>query len=212
MNRRTDFQSLMRGDFAMRCPLRFLSAAVALLFLLAPAVRAADEPEKPKQIRTADCVYVPTPNDVTAKMLEMAGVKQSDLLYDLGCGDGRIVVTAAKKFGCKAVGYEIDPQRVAEALENVKKRKVEKLAKIEQKDIFTLDLSEASVIALYLLPAMNVKLLPQLEKLKAGARIVAHDYPVGGLVPEKTVSMKSNEDNVTHTIYFYTVPLKKEKK
>ena len=197
----------------MRCLLRSLQTVVALLFLLVPAARAADEPApKPKHIRVADCVYVPTPNDVTAKMLEMAAVKQSDLLYDLGCGDGRIVVTAAKKFGCKAVGYEIDPQRVAEALENVKKRKVEHLAKIEQKDIFTLDLSEASVIALYLLPAMNVKLLPQLEKLKPGARIVVHDYPVGGLVPEKTVSMKSNEDNVTHTIYFYTVPLKKEKK
>jgi SAM-dependent methyltransferase len=195
----------------MRCLLR-VPAVVAFLLLTVPVLRAAEEPEKPKPIRVADCVYVPTPNDVTAKMLEMAGVKQSDLLYDLGCGDGRIVVTAAKKFGCKAVGYEIDPQRVIEARDNVKKRKVEALAKIEQKDIFTLDLSEASVIALYLLPAMNVKLLPQLEKLKPGARIVAHDYPVGGLVPEKTVSMKSNEDNVTHSIYFYTVPLKKEKK
>ena len=151
----------------MRCLLR-LPAVVAFLLLTLPVLRAAEEPEKPKQIRVADCVYVPTPNDVTAKMLEMADVKQSDLLFDLGCGDGRIVVTAAKKFGCKAVGYEIDPQRVIEARDNVKKRKVEHLAKIEQKDIFTLDLSQASVIALYLLPGMNVKLVPQLEKLKPG--------------------------------------------
>lgn len=194
----------------MRCPLRILPAA-ALLLLLPPAARSAEEPPKPKHIRVADCVYVPTPNDVTAKMLEMADVKQSDLLYDLGCGDGRIVVTAAKKFGCKAVGYEIDPQRVIEARDNVKKRKVEHLAKIEQQDIFKLDLSAASVIALYLLPEMNAKLVPQLEKLKPGTRIVVHDYAIRGLAPEKTVSMKSNEDNVAHTIYFYTVPLKKEK-
>ncbi len=196
----------------MRPPLRVLPAVVALLCLSLPAARAAEEQEKPKQIRVADCVYVPTPNDVTAKMLEMAAVKPSDLLYDLGCGDGRIVVTAAKKFGCKAVGYEIDPQRVLEARENVKKRKVEHLAKIEQKDIFTLDLREASVIALYLLPEMNAKLVPQLQKLKPGTRIVVHDYPIRNIEPEKTVSMKSNEDNVTHTIYFYTVPLKKAKK
>jgi predicted RNA methylase len=194
----------------MRCLLR-LPAVVAFLLITLPVLRAAEEQEKPKQIRVADCVYVPTPNDVTAKMLEMAGVKQSDLLYDLGCGDGRIVVTAAKKFGCKAVGYEIDPQRVIEARDNVKKRKVEHLAKIEQKDIFTLDLSAASVLALYLLPEMNARLVPQLEKLKPGTRVVVHDYPIRNIVPEKTVSMKSNEDNVTHTIYFYTVPLKKEK-
>ena len=102
-------------------------AAIVFGLVLAPAAcsRAADTAEKPlKQIRTADCVYVPTPNDVVEKMLEMAGVKKSDLLYDLGSGDGRIVVTAARKFGCKAIGYEIDPERVADARKNIEKRKV----------------------------------------------------------------------------------------
>jgi len=186
-------------------------SAVLALSGPAPAVEA-DKPgqEKPKQIRTADCVYVPTPNDVVEKMLEMVGVKKSDLLYDLGCGDGRIVVMAAKKYGCKAVGYEIVPELVEKGRKIIEKRKVEHLAKIKQEDIFKLDLSEPSVVTLYLLPNMNIKLIPQLEKLKPGARIVAHDYPIGGIKADKSVTMTSNEDNVKHTIYLYSVPLKKE--
>lgn len=168
-----------------------------------------DEASKPK-IRTADCVYVPTPNDVVEKMLETAGVKKTDLLYDLGCGDGRIVVQAAKKYGCKAVGYEIDPDRVADAIKNVKKRKVEHLAKIEQEDVFKLDLSKANVIAIYLLPSMCKKLIPQFEKLQPGSRIVTHDYYIEGIKPEKSFTMTSNEDNVKHTIYYYVTPLQKE--
>jgi SAM-dependent methyltransferase len=191
-------------------------AALGLLAVLAlsgPALAGeADKPgqEKPKQIRTADCVYVPTPNDVVEKMLEMVGVKKSDLLYDLGCGDGRIVVMAAKKYGCKAVGYEIVPELVEKGRKIIEKRKVEHLAKIKQEDIFKLDLSEPSVVTLYLLPNMNIKLIPQLEKLKPGSRIVAHDYPIGGIKADKSVTMTSNEDNVKHTIYLYSVPLKKE--
>ncbi len=194
---------------------RFAIALVALI-LLPAAARAADEnaadQAKPKRIRTADCVYVPTPNDVVEKMLEMGAVKKSDLLFDLGCGDGRIVVMAAKKFGCKAVGYEIDPDRVAEGRASIKKKKIEHLAKIEQEDIFKLDVSKANVIMIYLLPGMITKLLPQLEKLQPGSRIVAHDYEIAGAVPEKTVEITSNEDNVKHTLYLYTLPLKKEKK
>ncbi len=191
----------------------FATAALALGLVTAPALcgRAADEAKTPlKTIRTADCVYVPTPNDVVERMLEMAAVKKSDLLYDLGCGDGRIVVTAARKFGCKAVGYEIDPDRVRDALKNVEKRKVGHLAKIEQQDIFKLDLSKASVIALYLLPNMNKKLVPQLEKLKPGARVVVHDYPIAGIKPDKSEEITSKEDNVKHSLYLYTAPLKKD--
>lgn len=188
-------------------------AAIVFGLVLAPAVcsRAADTAEKPlKQIRTADCVYVPTPNDVVEKMLEMAGVKKSDLLYDLGSGDGRIVVTAARKVGCKAVGYEIDPERVADARKNIEKRKVGKLAKIEQEDVFKLDLTPASVVTIYLLPDMEVKLLPQLKKLKAGSRIVVHDYPIRGIKADKEVSLTSKEDNVHHYVYLYTLPLKED--
>jgi tRNA/tmRNA/rRNA uracil-C5-methylase (TrmA/RlmC/RlmD family) len=157
-----------------------------------------------------DVVFVPTPQDVVDKMLELAKVKKDDLVYDLGCGDGRIIVTAAKRYGCKAVGYDIDPQRVEESLENVEKNNVGHLVRIEQKDIFTLDLSEADVITLYLLPELNVKLIPQLEKLKPGARIVSHDFDMEGVRPDKVITVNSNEDDDEHEIYLWTTPLKKE--
>jgi len=162
--------------------------------------------------QSADVVYVSTPHDVVAKMLEMAGVTKEDVVYDLGCGDGRIVVTAAKRHGCKAVGYDIEKERVEEALRNVKKARVEKLVSIQQKDIFSLDLRPASVITLYLLPDLNVKLIPQLDRLKPGSRIVSHEFDMKGVKPDKVVTFRSNEDNVDHTIFLWTTPLKKEKK
>ncbi len=162
-----------------------------------------------EQNRTPDVVFVPTPQDVVDKMLELAEVKKDDLVYDLGCGDGRIVVTVAKKFGCKAIGYDIDPNRVKESLENVAKNNVRHLVTIEQKDIFTLDLSKANVITLYLLPELNVKLIPQLEKLKPGSRIVSHDFAMEGVKPDKVVTLTSKDDQYEHTVYLWTVPLKK---
>lgn len=177
----------------------------------APQTPAKDE-EEPKFIRTPDVVYVPTPYDVAAKMLEVAGVKKGDVVYDLGCGDGRIVVMAAKKYGVKAVGYDINPERIKEARANVKANNVGHLVRIEQKDIFTLDLSGASVITLYLLPRLNVKLIPQLEKLKPGSRIVSHDFDMEGVTPDKVIHYTSKEDQTHHTIYLWTTPLKKEKK
>ena len=148
-----------------------------------------------------DVIYVPTPNDVVAKMLEMANVQKDDLLYDLGCGDGRIVVTAAKRFRCRAVGYDVDPKRIKESLENVARNDVGELVTIEQKDIFTLDLSKANVITLYLLPSLNVRLIPQLEKLRPGSRIVSHDFSMKGVKPDKVVNMTSVEDENQHTVY-----------
>ena len=109
-----------------------------------------------KATRKPDVIFVATPQEVVDKMLELAEVKKDDLIYDLGCGDGRIVVTAAKKFGCRGIGYDIDPKRIKESLENVEKNNVGHLVRIEQEDIFTLDLSEANVITLYLLPSLNV--------------------------------------------------------
>ena len=159
--------------------------------------------------RTPDVIFVPTPEEVVDKMLEMARVTKDDLVYDLGCGDGRIVVAAALKYGCKAVGYDIDPQRIKESLENVKKNNVGHLVTIEQKDIFTLDLSDANVITLYLLPSLNVKLIPQLEKLKPGSRIVSHDFDMRGVKPDEVVTVTS-EDGSRHTVYLWTTPLKKE--
>ena len=172
-----------------------------------PVVDSANQ--ELKEIRTPDIHFVPTPQEVVDKMLELAEVKKDDLIYDLGCGDGRIVVTAAKKYGCRSVGYDIDPQRIIESMENVKNNRVQRLVRIEQKDIFTLDLSEASVITLYLLTILNVELIPQLEKLKPGTRIVSHDFDMQGIVtPDKTITV-SSDDNPEHTVYLWIAPLKK---
>jgi uncharacterized protein (TIGR03000 family) len=164
------------------------------------------EEEKPK--RPPDVIFVGTPPDVVEEMLKVADVKKTDLLYDLGCGDGIIVVTAAKKIGCKTVGYDIDPKRVKEAKEKAKEAKVEDLVTIEEKDIFTLDLTKATVIATYLLDDLNKKLVAQFKQMKDGTRIVCHDYDIPGYKPDKktTVRVSGRE----HRVYLYTVPLKKE--
>jgi SAM-dependent methyltransferase len=164
--------------------------------------------EQANEYREPDVIFVPTPQDVVDKMLELAQVQKDDLLYDLGCGDGRIVVTAAKKYGCKAVGYDIDPERVKESLQNVQENNVGHLVTIEQKDIFTLDLSEANVITLYLLPSLNVKLFPQLDKLKPGSRIVSHEFNMRGIEPDKVIRLHSSYDQEEHKIYLWTTPLK----
>jgi SAM-dependent methyltransferase len=189
----------------------FASVVIGLV-LVSPAPRAVAAEagkEAVKETRTPDVVYVPTPHDVVNKMLELAKVKKGDVVYDLGCGDGRIVVAAAKK-GAKATGFDIDPKRVAEAKANVKKNKVEKSAQIFEKDIFTLDLSKANVVTLYLLPSLNVKLIPQLEKLKPGTRIVSHDFDMEGVKPDRVINMLSKDDDEKHTLYLWTIPLKKE--
>jgi SAM-dependent methyltransferase len=167
--------------------------------------------QESKPARKPDVFFLPTPHDVVAKMLETAKLTKNDVLYDLGCGDGRIVVAAAKKYGCKCIGYDIDPKRVAEARANAAEAKVGHLVKIEEKDIFELDLSKASVVTLYLLPALNVRLIPQLEKLKPGSRIVSHDFPMGDMHPEQEIKMTSDHDNWEHTVYFWITPLKKTK-
>jgi len=130
--------------------------------------------------------------------------------HDLGCGDGRIVVTAARRYGCRAVGFDIDPRRVEDSLQNVRKNNVGHLVTIEQKDIFTLDLSRANVITLFLLPSLNANLIPQLEKLKPGSRIVSHSFAMDGIKPDRVVTMISREDQCEHKVYLWTTPLKKE--
>ncbi len=191
---------------------RRLAMALALLALLAaPGLRAwagEDEPKAPS--RRPDVHFVPTPHDVVEIMLRLADVKKDDVVYDLGCGDGRIVIAAAKKAGCKAWGFDIDPIRVKESLENVKKNNVGDLVTIEEKDIFTLDLSKASVITLYLLPSLNVKLIPQLEKMKPGCRIVSHAFDMRGVKPDVVATVACKDGN-ERKVYLWTTPLKKEK-
>jgi len=174
----------------------------------APAPATAGGAEPPAPPRVPDVLYVPTPEPVVARMLELARVGSNDLVYDLGCGDGRIVAAAAARHGARAVGYDIDPVRVAEARHTIARYGVERLVQVEQRDIFTLDLSQASVVALYLLPELNVRLLPQLERMKPGARIVSHDFDIAGVVPEKIERL--DVDGKQHTIYFFQLPLKKE--
>lgn len=165
--------------------------------------------DKPKL--KPDVVYVPTPQKVVEKMLEVADVTKDDVVYDLGCGDGRIVVTAARKYKCKAVGYDIDPERIKESLENVKKNGVEDLVKIEQRDIFTVDVSPATVVCLYLLPNLNAKLVPQLQKMKPGSRVVTHDFRIPGYKHVKEVRVDAGEGFAReHTVYLYIIPLQKE--
>jgi hypothetical protein len=166
-------------------------------------------PAKIGESRKPDVLYVRTPQEVVDKMLKVAKVTKDDLVYDLGCGDGRFVVTAAKKYGCKAVGYDISPRRVRESRENVKKNGLEQLVRIEQKDIFTLDLSKADVITLFLLPSLNVKLIPQLDKLKPGSRVVSYNFGMRGVVPDQTIKFTSKEDGSRHIIYLWTTPLNK---
>jgi cyclopropane fatty-acyl-phospholipid synthase-like methyltransferase len=176
------------------------------------SVSGSEEQEDLKHIRKPDIFFLPTPPEVVDKMLELAQVKKGDLLYDLGCGDGRIVIAAAKKYGCRAVGYDIDPNRVRESRKNVDANNLGDLIKIEQADIFTLDLSKSNVVTLYLLPNLNVKLIPQLEKLKPGSRIVSHDFDMHGVKPDKVVKVYSKVDKRQHTVFLWTTPLKKELK
>ncbi|HPA17710.1 MAG TPA: class I SAM-dependent methyltransferase [Verrucomicrobiae bacterium] len=176
-----------------------------------------DEVECGVETRGLDVQFVPTPQAVVDKMLSMAGIKEGDVLYDLGCGDGRIVVTAAGRYGIKAVGFDLDPRRVAESLANVKSNSVEHLVTIQQADVFAVDLTPASVVTLYLLPKLNVRLMPQLAKLKPGSRILSHDFDMKGAKPIEVQTMgvegqggDEEYDDIQHTIFKWIVPWEKE--
>lgn len=203
----------------MRCLLAIiatgLSCSLCLLYPPQLLAQTANAPaaEKAAPEREPDVVFVPTPQAVVDKMLEMAKIKKGDVVYDLGCGDGRIVVTAAKKYGVKAIGFDINPVRVQESLANVRSNKVEHLVTIKQADIFTLDLSEANVVTLYLLPELNVRLMPQLAKLKPGSRILSHDFDMRGAKPVEVHEMMAGEDETEetdHTIYKWIIPWEKD--
>jgi predicted RNA methylase len=174
-------------------------------------VPPTDVTEPKRQSRAPDAIFVPTPEDVVEEMLELANVRKDDVVYDLGCGDGRIVVAAAKRYGCKAVGYDIDEDCVRLSLENVKKNRVENLVRIEHEDLFKVDLSKADVVMLYLLPNLNVKLIPQLERLKPGSRIVSHAFDMRGIKPDKVIPFESTEDGIERNVYLWITPLKKDK-
>lgn len=166
-----------------------LMATLAGATVLAGQAPAAKRPDAPQL-----APYVPTPQDVVDRMLTLAGVTRGDVVYDLGCGDGRIPITAARKYGARGVGVDIDPQRIAEANANAKAAGVEHLVTFRLQDAMKTDVSEASVVTLYLLSASNLKLRPILTKqLKPGARIVAHSFGMGDWTPEKADSFTDAE-------------------
>jgi uncharacterized protein (TIGR03000 family) len=161
---------------------------------------------------SSQIIYVPTPDKVVAKMLEMAKVTKEDVVFDLGCGDGRIVVAAAAKFGARGVGVDLDPQRVKESLANVDKAKVGKLVEIRQGDALRVaDLDRATVITLYMLPEFMRKLKPiVLKECKPGTRIVSHDYVFPDWEPKQKVTLQASSRVVPHTLYMWVVGEKKE--
>jgi SAM-dependent methyltransferase len=158
--------------------------------------------------------FITTPQDIVDRMLALAELEENDVVYDLGCGDGRIVITAARKYGCRGIGFEYDAVIAAKARENVRNAGVEHLVEIQQRDIFTLEVEElnrASVITLYLLPWMNERLQPKLEQLVPGKVIVSHDWDLPGTVPDHLEEIDSQHDDVStlHQIFVWRTPLKK---
>lgn len=144
--------------------------------------------------------FVPTPQEVVNKMIEVAQVRKGDVVYDLGSGDGRIVITAAKK-GARAVGFEIDPELIKQSRENIRRERLEELAEIREQDILTVDLSEATVLTMYLLPSVNLRLRPKiLKEMKPGSRVVSHAFDMGDWKPEKTIDVDG------YTVYYWTIP------
>jgi ribosomal protein L11 methylase PrmA len=177
---------------------RMIRTFLAALVLAAAAFPAAAQ-QRP------DVIYVPTPQDVVDDMLRLANVRKGDRHYDLGSGDGRIAITAAKRYGVRATGIDIDPERIKEATANAKKAGVEKLVDFRQEDLFKADFRDATIITLYLLPDLNLKLRPRLwAELKPGTRIVSHQFDMGDWEPEKKLEMGGR------TVYFWTVPERKK--
>jgi SAM-dependent methyltransferase len=149
--------------------------------------------------------FVPTPPEVIDRMFEMARVGPGDLLYDLGSGDGRIVIRAAKRYGVRAVGIEIDPDLVQKARNQAFREKVSHLAEFRAQDALTVDVSAASVVTLYMLPDFNAKLRPIFDKqLKPGSRVVSHDFPIDGWTPDRVEKIKGDLIH-DHTIYLFEV-------
>ncbi len=167
---------------------------VCLLVLFLPPVFAQWE-------ESGDVPYVPTPPEVVEAMLKLADVKSTDVVYDLGCGDGRIVVMAAKKFGARAVGVDINPERIKEAEANAKEAGITSRVRFQQGSFFDADIKEATVVTLYLLSSVNLKLRPKLLKeLRPGTRIVSHSFDMGDWKPEKEITVDGRR------IYFWHVP------
>jgi SAM-dependent methyltransferase len=157
------------------------------------------------QTRTPDVQYVPTPNNVVAEMLRLTAVTKKDVVYDLGCGDGRLVIAAAKRYGARGVGIDIDPQRISESRANARQAGVTDRVQFLQQDLFETDIHEATVVTLYLLPKLNVQLRPKLLRdLRPGTRVVSHDFDMAEWQPDQTVQVKGPSRQ--HSVYYWIIP------
>lgn len=172
------------------------------------AARAAD-PEHAPARRRPDVSFKPATDESIDEMLALAGVDAGDLVYDLGCGDGRIVIAAARTRGCRAIGVDLDPRCVAMARARVVQNDVAERVRIEEGDVFEVDLRDADVVLLYLLPELNVRLIPQLLTLKPGARVVSQDFDMQGVIPDRVVQTYSAERHLYKTFFLWTAPLKR---
>ena len=178
--------------------------------LLGAAVLTA---QSAKPVRAPDVPYVPTTEKAVQEMLKLADVKKSDVVYDLGCGDGRIVIAAAKTYGAHGVGIDINPERIKEARENAKKAGVEHLVRFQEADLFEAEFRPATVVTLFLLSSVNLKLRPRLmEQLKPGTRLVSNTFDMGDWKPEKEVNVgDSGEEEYTglsQRLFLWTIPKK----
>lgn len=171
--------------------------------------KEVDAKPRPPGERVPNAIFVPTPQDVVEKMLAAARVGKDDIVYDLGSGDGRIVIEAAKKSQCRAVGLELDRDLVTLSRERVTEAKLEKLVTIKEADLFDTDFSEATVVTVYLYPGLLKRLLPQFEKLKPGTRIVSHQFEIPDFPAETKLTVESQETGAKHSVYLWTTPLKK---
>ena len=189
--------------------MRFRYFVLSLAILVASVAPAAAQAAAQAPLRTPDVIFVPTPQDVVDVMLKIAKVTKNDVVYDLGSGDGRIPITAAKTYGARAVGIDIDPTRIREANENLKEAAttdatIAKRVQFMNQDLFTTNISEATVVTLYLLPSLNLKLIPKLNKeLKPGTRIVSHAFDMGPDIKPDIAPVNVNG----RTVYYYTVPI-----
>ena len=173
-----------------------MKAVIAVLTLAALAGQAQETP-----LREPDVHYVPTPQAVVDAMLKMAALTGTDVVYDLGSGDGRIPITAAERYGARGVGIDIDPRRVTEANENAKVAGVTDKVTFLVQDLFTSDFRDATVVTLYLSPSLNERLIPKLKaELKPGTRIVSHAFDMGDTWPPE-----KKEEVAGKTIYFWVI-------
>jgi ribosomal protein L11 methylase PrmA len=166
--------------------------------------------QEAKPRRDPDVPYVPTTEKAVQEMLKLADVKKTDVVYDLGCGDGRIVIAAAKTYGARGVGIDINPVRIKEAKENAKKAGVEHLVRFEENDLFEASFGEATVVTLFLLPNINLKLKPRLlEQLKPGTRVVSNTFDMGDWKAEKEKNLDNPDDEDTYLsnkFFLWTIP------